>query len=214
MGCSRYVDATLPYQVKPGKMDALKRRKSQMHPKTFNIRLHRPFGLLTQHPYVFHLHAASAREALDWVARVFDGIDIHPTLQRWANPSTIPRVGNTDPVSVIDCDAFRIRAREGGKSELRETPQGHFRRSEQDITDELLKVFNHLHSEHLRLVQSFQHMKRAYERDGVAWYFERVAEIKAAAENALRWKAAMWWEYLSRARSDILVMPARAALAA
>lgn len=174
-----------------------------MHPKTFNILLRRPLGLATQLPYVFYLHAESAREALDEVARLFDGVDIAPTLHRWANPSTQSRVGNADPVVVIDCDSFRNRARVGGRFVERETVPGQYRRSPEEVTADLLKIFKNLQEEHLRLVDSFAGLKRAYERHPVAWYLKRLEELKQAADNALRWQANLWPEYLARARSQV-----------
>ncbi len=174
-----------------------------MHPKTFNILLRRPLGLATQLPYVFYLHADSAREALDWVARTFEGIDIQPTLHRWVNPSVQPRVGNSDPVVVIDCDHFRNRSRVGGRFVLKETPPGHFRRSEAEVTADLLKIFKNLQEEHLRLMGSFAGLKTAYEREPVAWYLTRLDELKQAADNALRWQANLWPEYLARAQAQV-----------
>ena len=186
-----------------------------MHPKTYQVHVRRPFGLLTRHAYIFHLHEESALAALLWVSRVFKGVDIEPTLRSWAAPKRdIPRVGNTDPVYILDCDSFRSRQRIGGKLVAKDTPPGHFRRSSEEVSTDLLKLFNLLQDERSRLTESFEPLKHCYERGGPEWYRERLVQIKAAVENALRWQANVWVEYLPTQQGHELVLPQQAALAA
>jgi hypothetical protein len=179
-----------------------------MQPKTYAVRLCRPFGTFTENAYLLYVHAESSHDALAWVARVFTGIDIVPTLQRWGRPRTgIPQVGNTDPVSIHDCDAYRSRKRVGGKFVVQETPPGHFRRSSEECSADLLKIFNNLQSERTRLLQAFEHFSRAYERDGVAWYRTRLLELKAAIERATLWQGSVWAEYWPTQQDPLLSIP-------
>jgi hypothetical protein len=180
-----------------------------MNPKTFFVRLCRPFGFMTEESYLFYLHVGSAVEAFSWVERVFEGIDTRQT------PAPLrPRVGNSDPVSVVDCDLYRKHARVGGHLRAVDTPHGHFRRSEQEVVADLHKVFQNLRSERVRLAKSFAWIKTCYARDGLAWQFERLELLKQMHDKARQWEDNVWREYLTIAPGEELVLPEKRALAA
>lgn len=186
-----------------------------MHPKTYFIRLHQPFGALTGQPYLMYLHAKTPMEALLWVARVFEGIDVQTTLRKWQAlaPATV-RIGCSDPVTVHDCDGYRRHQRKGGMRVVLPAVEGEFRRSVEDVTHDLLKVFNHLQDERTRFARSFAAMKCSYEAGEAAWYFDRLEQLKASADKALVWQTNVWAEYLKTQQRQKLVMPERLALAA
>jgi hypothetical protein len=180
-----------------------------MNPKTFFVRLCRPFDFLTEQAYLFYLHVESAAEAFAWVERVFEGIDTRQT------PAQLrPRIGNSDPVSVIDCDLYRKHARVDGHIRAVDTPLGHFRRSGQEVIADLHKIFENLRSERVRLARSFASMKTGYERGGPAWQFERLELMKQMHDKARHWEANVWHEYMTMAGLEELVLPEKRALAA
>lgn len=186
-----------------------------MHPKTYFIRLHRPFGELTLNPYLMYLHAESPFAALMWVARVFEGIDVQTTMNKWQAPApAVPRVGCNDPVTVHDCDLYRSRKRVNGSLVTQPLEPGHFRRSQEEVTQDLLKVFHHLQDERTRALASFEHFRRNCEVQERAWYFERMEQLKHNAQKALVWQANVWAEYLKSQQALTLELPVRAALAA
>lgn len=157
-------------------------------PQTFQIRLCRPFGTLTHHAYIFNLHAGSRHEALSWVERIFAGIDTRPTLHRWSGGS-VPRIGNSDPVSITDCDRFTSSTRVGGRIVRNKAVVGEFRRTADEVYAGLVKIREHLADEHKRKVASFRDMVTSYQREPTQWVYERLQELKQCAETADLWRA-------------------------
>lgn len=188
-----------------------------MHPRTFQIVLSKPFGVITQHAYVFKIHADSWDGALAWVARVFPGIDIERTRQMHLNrtppvPPQLARPGNSSPVSIIDCDAFsRRKGRQGTAAWNEFWPEGHWRCSSTDVADDLAKILAHLQSERLHHQKAFAFDCACYERNGRPWEYARAEERRAAIEKALTWQEALWAEYRLLERARVFELPARKA---
>ena len=188
-----------------------------MHPKTYFIHLHKPFGFLTTHAFMLYGHFESAPEALAWVDRVFPGLDVEATRKRWAEPpaaSSVPRVGLSLQVNIRDCDKHRETKRVAGKRVIVPTPVGHFRRDEADVTADLLKIFNLLQELRMQWTSSFQMLKRDYEERGTPARRQRLLEIKHAVETAMTWQTNLWGEYLKAQQRIVLEMPEPVALAA
>ena len=178
-----------------------------MHPKTFQIRLVHHYRHLSDAPCVFRLHANTAQDALDWVARVFVGIDVAPTLRRWQEQGSSPiRVGNDDPVIIIDCDAFRSPKGYAACKGAEAQPQhGAFRISAEDAGAEMLRLFLSLQNERKRWMTSFVFMKDAYEKGRAPnWTRDRLVELKHACEMTLLWQDNLWQEYLAVQRTAAL----------
>lgn len=178
-------------------------------PQTFQVRLCRPFGTLTHHPYIFNMHAGSRHEVLSWVERIFTGIDTRPTLYRWSG-GRVPRVGNSDPVSITDCDHFSSTARVGGRMVRRPRVVGEFRRTADEVYESLVKIRDHLADEHQRKVASFRHMVESYQREPKQWVYERLEELKQCAEVAALWHANLAAEIerlRPQAHSKLLQLP-------
>jgi hypothetical protein len=161
-----------------------------MHPKTFEVRLCRPFGAGTSNPYVFYVHADDRQQALGWVESVFVGIDTRPTLYRWSG-GLLPQIGNSDPVSITDCDSYRRTRRVGGGIVRSVAEPGEFRRSSKDVVDDYEKVVAYLGEEHRRIVSSFHGMARDYARQPRSWVYERLVELKCSAERSALWRENM-----------------------
>lgn len=184
-----------------------------MNPKSFQVSLRRPLGPSCTDPFIFFIHADSAQDALRWVAQTFEGIDILPTLEFWANPPNppkVPSVGNRRPVSIIDCDQFVRRRRVNGRFEKLQTEPGEFRRSEADVTNDLRRLFDTLHSAHRRLTESFAHLKKSYEEQPTTHRYRQLEEVKRGAERAQLWMTNVWIQYLPRLKAHSmrsLVMP-------
>lgn len=173
-----------------------------MNPKTFEIHLRQPFGIVTQEAYIFYLHVDSREAAFEWIARVFDGIDLRQT-----PAAHRPRIGCTDAVTVTDCDVYKKRVRGPGGFKVLETPAGHFRHADGEVIDRLHNIFKNLQSERKRLAQSFSSMKMSYERDGRDWEYERLVLIQGVYAKAVRWEGNVWQEYFKAATKDPLVLP-------
>lgn len=179
-----------------------------MHPKTFQVYLRQPFGAFTREPFIFHLHAESHRGALTWVGRVFEGIDVEPTLRAWDSPPrSEPAVGSTLPVSIIDNDAFSRKTRKGGKLVALPAEEGWARRSSDEVTQGLLRIFELLGGQHTILAASFEGLKSDYEKQEAAWQYMRLLEMKTYAEKALRWQANLWPVLKARREAAALEMP-------
>lgn len=180
-----------------------------MHPKTFNVRLTRPFSKGDGTSISLHLHVESAQDALAWTTRVFEGVNIAPTLQRWQLPrSEKPRVGNSDPVVIVDCDAFQTSQRAAGL-QAAPTPPGASRRSVQEVQDDLFQAFERVANAHRRYAQTFQQLKASYEKGREpAWMYERLKEYKQICELTLKWQDNLWSEYKGTLAHRGLEMPA------
>jgi hypothetical protein len=165
-----------------------------MNPKTFQVSLKRPFALLTRQAYLFHVHAGSHHEALEWVQQLFEGVDVKPTLYRWANPSAMPRIGNSDPVCIIDCDAFRRSTRRGGKHVTLETPEGEFRRSEEEVCSDLRKIFSHLQEQYYVSREDAQAAHRDFLRYGRENDKLRISAAIHNVQKARKWMDNLWGE--------------------
>lgn len=186
-----------------------------MQPKTYLIRLCRPFSVESAIPYIFYLHAETKEAALEWLARVFTGIDVETTRRRWTEPRpAIPRVGCTDPVSLQDCDNFRSRKRVNGQFVTQPVVPGEFRRSAHEVADGLYKIFMNLQEERSRMMRTFEHFTTCYARDGRPWQYERLREMKAGISRALVWQENLWLEYLRTQQSLSFELPVERELAA
>jgi len=169
-----------------------------MHHKTYFVQLRRPFGELTPNSYMLYIHADTPMDAVLWVEKVFDGLNVQPLLRKLQAPvPTTVRIGCNDSIVLHDCDHYP-RGR-----------NGEFRRSEEDVTHELLRVFNNLEKDRTSMVQSFVTMSRKYNMvklDEAEPYFEKLANLKSCAHKALVWQTNLWSEYLN-VQQQLLVMP-------
>lgn len=185
-----------------------------MLPKTFYIRARSSFKGMSYRVFV---HAPSASAALEWAARVFEGVDTAPTLRRWAEaPRAVPRVGNSDPVVVHDCDRYRNRTRVSGRFVVLETEPGQYRRSTAEVAASLREAANQLHDDRARLCQSFASFSREYARSPTDRLFERLTELKAEAARLWVWQKHVTTEHLvvQDVLESGLELPARVAVSA
>lgn len=178
-----------------------------MNPKTFQIHLRKPFGGLTQFVYVFRIHAETCDAAVAWVARIFPGADVEPAKHLHENPPLAPKVGDSRPVSIIDCDAFSRRKNRRGSASPEYWPEGHWRCSQEVVSKDLEKILGNLQEERLRHKKAFAFDCACYERSGREWDHMRVRERKAAIEKALLWQSLLWAEYLVFEQQHILEVP-------
>jgi hypothetical protein len=176
-----------------------------MLPKTFNVHL-RPFQTFAQNVYLFDIHATDREEALSWVERVFVGLDTAPTRKRWENRSTIPKVGNTDPVVIHDCDAFRKSKFVQGVRQIVSAEDGEFRHSETEVANGLYRVFQHLQEDRIYLQDSAKSLEELLEKKSVQGYIGRVELLRQLAQPVLTWQHNLWNEYFrletARLRQD------------
>lgn len=182
-----------------------------MNPKTFHVILSRPFSHLYD-SFSFYLHADTREEVLAWVERVFEGIKV---VIAPPPPPGVIRVGNRDSVKILDCDRFRPSKRVAGKVVFEQGIPGQFRHPENDVRDDLLKVFRQLQKIRLSLAANFEIYKTIYEKHGGRRQdLEKLQEDKVAYALAFQWEINVWQEYLTYASKLELVMPEAKDLAA
>ena len=149
--------------------------------RTFQIAFKKPFGHFTAHAYYFHLHADSHEEALQWVERVFPEIETASLRKRWAEPKPkVPRVGMSTAVSVIDVDA------------LNKGQDGRWRRTKDEIKEELESIFDKLGKERKDFVKSYPDHVKHYERAPSEHSFNRLTDLRRYVAAIQRWRAALW----------------------
>jgi hypothetical protein len=173
--------------------------------------LSRPFPRLYD-SFSFFLHVETREEALAWVERVFEGIKVE--IAPPAPPGVI-RVGNQDSVKMLDCDHFKPSKRVGGKVVFEPGIPGQFRHTEDEVRDDLLKVFHQLDKIRLKLAASFESYKIVYENHGGRPQdLEHLQKDKEAYAMAFKWEMNVWQEYLKYASKFELVMPEPKVMAA
>lgn len=160
-------------------------------PKTYLIHLNRPLGASTHHPYIFYIHAKEQHEALRWVLRIFEEINVYPTLRRWNKTALVTTIGNSDPVVISDCDLFR-------------TPE---RKTQEFVFERLQDIQENLRDEVAKFTASFHSMHQNYLKHPVAWEYERMAELKKYAELAEIWYKNLSKELLKHPLNKSLTMP-------
>ena len=162
-----------------------------MLPKTYLVHLNNPLGASTRFPYIFYLHTQDHHEALQWVSRIFEGVNIQPTLSRWNRTSVNPTIGNGDPVVISDCDLFSNQARH----------------SRESVFERLQDICANLEREVKNFTASFHSMHHNYMRHPVAWEYDRMAELKKYAELAEVWYKNLSRELLNHPLQKTLTMP-------
>ena len=169
-----------------------------MLPKTYSVRL-RLFNTFIRNPYIFYVHAENQEEALSWVERVFTGIDTRATRKRWAEPAPrVPRVGSSEAVAVRDCDLFRNKRVQNGKHTVIASAPGSFRRTSQEVSSHLLKVFNFLQEDRAYLLNAASSLQRHMDQGAVSACAgqARVELLCQLAEPVLTWQDNLWREYV------------------
>lgn len=159
--------------------------------KTYLVVLNKPLGDFTHFPYIFYLHTNTQHEALNWVSRIFEGINVAPTLRRWSRTALVPNIGNSDPVVISDCDLFK-------------TPE---RKSEEAVFERLQDVCANLKQEVEKFTQSFHSMCANYIKHPVEWEYERMVELKRGAELAEVWYKNLSQEMLKHPLHKTLTLP-------
>lgn len=159
----------------------IKLKEGELPPRTFQVAFKKPFGHFTAHAYHFHLHADSHEEALQWVERVFPGIETASLRKRWAEPRPkVPRVGMSTSVSVIDVDA------------LRSGQDGRWRRTPEEIKLGLEKIFERLGEEQRRFINDYPSHVKQYERCPSETYFNRLTDLRRYVADIQRWCDTLW----------------------
>ena len=157
-----------------------------MNPKTFQISFKAP---VTQQPYLFCIHAESKEAALAWVEQTFAGIDTAPTRSRWSlPPANAPRIGNSDPVRIVDLDRCSITIRQGSSVVRERAPEGHYRVTASQVQVGLVKIFEQLREDRAELKRNFLSLKSAQERSWNDWQQNRLIDMKT------RWDRSKVWE--------------------
>jgi len=167
-----------------------------MHPKTFQVGLRRPFGAHTRHTYVFKIHAPTWDDAIAWVVRVLPGAEVEPARRARANPPALVQVGNRNPVSISDCDAFRLRrnARDQGAHAC--WPEGNWRATEEEVASDLDKILRNLQDERIQMQKAFEFACACHRKTGREWERVQAERLLAAIKLALAWQASVSAEYL------------------
>lgn len=112
-----------------------------LNPKTFQIRIRNLFpGHTSPLPYSFYIHTETYEEACDWVESVFCGINTNPARQKLVEPYVKGKIGNSDQVSIIDCDMVSDLVWRNGKRVSVTAPLGKHRKTKRQISEELLDV--------------------------------------------------------------------------
>lgn len=164
--------------VSDGKM---KFKEGELPPRTFQVAFKKPFGHFTNHAYHFHLHADSHEEALQWVERVFPGIETASLRKRWAEPRPkVPRVGMSTSVSVIDVDA------------MKSGQDGRWRKTKDEVKEGLEDIFEKLGKEQKDFVNGYPHHVKQYERYPSEHYFNRLIDLRRHVAAIQRWRATLW----------------------
>lgn len=159
----------------------IKLKEGELPPRTFQVAFKKPFGHFTTHAYHFHLHADSHEDALQWVERVFPGIETASLRKRWAEPRPkVPRVGMSTSVSVIDVDA------------LRNGQDGRWRRTPEEIKRGLEKILDKLGEEQRRFIKEYPNHVKQYERYPSETYFNRLADMRRYVADIQRWCDTLW----------------------
>jgi len=159
----------------------IKLKEGELPPRTFQVVFKKPFGHFTAHAYHFHLHADSHEDALQWVERVFPGIETASLRKRWAEPTPkAPRVGMSTSVSVIDVDA------------MKSGQDGRWRKTKDEVKEGLEHIFEKLGKEQKDFVKSYPHHVKQYERYPSEHYFNRLTDLRRYVAAIQCWRNALW----------------------
>lgn len=177
-------------------------------PLTFQVALREPFGLFTRESYLFHLHASSLEAALAWLIEVFAGVNVRPMLHRWSNSSV--SVGNNDPTRIVNCDNFSISHRPRVRSSGADQPRsvaGAFRRSTEEVADDLRQVHRKLLSDEETLRRRFAEYRAEYEADPRARTYLLLTQLRDAHALARTWATNVQVELARIAQNNALELP-------
>jgi hypothetical protein len=163
-----------------------------MNPKTFQIHLRQPFGQLTQHVYLCCIHAETREQAWEWVSRVFPGASLEASSATIDASQSLRKVGDSRPVSVIDCDAFSLQK---GRRGHEQWPIGHWRRSSGEVAAGLYRVFESLQQERVYHQKAYAFDCQCYERSGKETDYAQASARLAVLNKILSWQDAVWAEY-------------------
>lgn len=132
-----------------------------LNPKTFQIRIRNLFpGHIIPFPYSFYIHTETYEEACDWVESVFCGINTNPARQKLVAPYVKGKIGNSDQVSIIDCDMVSDLVWRNGKRVSVTAPLGKHRKTKLQISEELLDVFRKLKEDYNRFLGNISYYDR------------------------------------------------------
>lgn len=161
-----------------------------MNPKTFQISFNAP---VSSQSYLFYLHAESKEAALEWVEQTLPGIDTEPTRRRWAlPPANPPRIGNSDPVRILDLDLCSRTVRYRSSAQVVCRPEGYYRVTEAQVQAGMVKIFEQLRTDRAELKRSFISLKSAQERSWTDWQQARLIDMKARWDRSKVWEANLW----------------------
>ena len=182
-----------------------------MNPKTFHVMIRKPYGFLVAHGINMYVHKETFREVIEWVENTFVGVNTKPTLLRMAEVGTAAiKVGNNDPVVIHDVDCFGKAERIAGKLVMTKVPEGHWRRSEKDVSEDLFKTANFLRDTSNSLTESFHGLKHQYEIGNTQdWAYDRLIEMKNSIERADVWQKNVWSQYCALRQMNGLELPER-----
>jgi len=172
-----------------------------MYPKTFRVRIYHPFGpmtksLETSNSYMFRIHSSDFQETLNWVARVFPGVDL-----QYKSESTY-RIGNTDPISIIDCDVFKKRGYLDGKRVEIETPEGFFRVSSEEVANGLFRLIEKINEDYKQCLRIIKNFNKVYRKSESEYHLKRIIEAKKGIHYSKVWMGNLMNEYLSIQYAD------------
>jgi hypothetical protein len=177
-----------------------------MHPKTFHVMIRHPFGLR----FSMYVHNDTWQTVLGWVESTFPGVDTRPTVSRKNVASgSPPSIGNSDPVVIHDVDMYSTTSsRVGGKIVRSKLPEGHWRRSAEDVINDLYRAATFLREQSIYLTRSFQGLRHQYERGSTqTGAYDRLLEMKATIELADVWQDNIWQQYCAARPQRDLEMP-------
>lgn len=181
-----------------------------MKPKTFEVALRpdKKSGGAFDLRYRIFLHADSKEDAFRWVADTFPSVDLQPTLLRWARPvGSAARIGNDDPVVIVDRDDYRRAQWTNGRRVAVPYPAGELRRSEVEVAGSLFDTLVRLREDEDRLRRSFEQFTVSYTRHGRQLEYERMLQIRGFLHWLPQWQERVWISYLKARPACLPSMP-------
>lgn len=164
----------------------------ELNPKTYLIHISNLFhNYSNKNPYVFYIHEDSYESACDWIDFIFDGINTKPARRRLVDTPEIGKIGNSDQISIIDCDSFPTFIWKNGKRVSVHSPIGVNRRTKFEVESNLMNIFNNLKIEYASLIGNVKYFGEIDE-------LEKCTLAKDRAIFILRWMGNIfdeWYKY-------------------
>jgi len=151
------------------------------NPKTYMVRIAHLFQNYTNsNPYLFYIHTDSYESACDYVESIFEGINTKEARLKLVEGNKTNKIGNSDQVSIIDCDSYPDYVWKNGKRVSVQAPLGKNRKTEFEVHSGLMYIFNNLKCDYDSFI-------------GNVSYYKSIGDIDKSNLAAIRAKTILYW---------------------